>query len=55
MKKLMMILLTSVMVIGMTACGGKSGTDQSTAQDTEEEAVAIPVAEETWEAIATPY
>ncbi len=55
MKKLMLILLASVMTLGMTACGGKSGTDQSAAQATEEEAVAIPAAEETWETITTPY
>ena len=55
MKKLMMILLVSAMVFSMTACGGKSGADQSAAQATGEEAVAIPAAEETWETIATPY
>lgn len=55
MKKLMIIVLASIMALGMTACDGKSGASQSTAQATEEEAVAIPVAEEAWETITTPY
>lgn len=55
MKKLMIIVLASVMAFGMAACGGKSGATQSTAQATEEEAVAIPAAEESWETITTPY
>lgn len=55
MKKLMMILLASVIAFSMAACAGKTGNDQAAAQATEEEAVAIPAAEETWETITTPY
>lgn len=60
MKKIAMVFLAAMLVFSVTACGGKTdsektGADPAGAAATEEEAIAIPAEEETWEVIATPY
>lgn len=53
MKKTLMLLLTAVLTISLAACGGKK--DAAKTDSSQEEAIAIPVSEETWETIVTPY
>ncbi len=55
MKKIAALLLTVVVVMSMTACSGTKAENSAAAQTTAEEAVAIPVEEDSWETITTPY
>lgn len=63
MKKLVLMLLAAMLVLGLAACGKKTetGTDTKTdagneeAKSTGEEALAIPAPDEAWEVIPTPY
>lgn len=63
MKKLVLMLLGAMLVLGLAACGKKTetGTDTKTdagneeAKSTGEEALAIPAPDEAWEVIPTPY
>lgn len=61
MKKITLLLMAAMLVLGLTACSKKTETetkaeaDNADAKSTEEEALAIPAPEEAWEVIATPY
>ena len=61
MKKIAWILLAGMMIFAMAGCGGpgsqkeKTETEAAAAQTDDEEAQAIPVPEEAWEVITTPY
>jgi hypothetical protein len=63
LKKLVLMLLAAMLVLGLAACGKKTetGTDTKTdvgneeAKSTGEEALAIPAPDEAWEVIPTPY
>ena len=61
MKKIEIILLTVAMVLGMSGCIGQTSGEKETEteivslQSDEEDAQAVPVPEEAWETITTPY
>ena len=53
MKKIVLLMMAAVLTFSMTACGGKK--DAAKTDSSQEEAIAVPAAEETWETIVTPY